>query len=112
MGWQRNYVTINTGERVRYALIERPDADGYHVRFRSKDGRRVTRSTGTRKKVDAIGEAHRIILEDYGQIAPTSETVTWEVAKERLKLAMAADGKRPKTIEGYLETLAKLVVMF
>jgi integrase len=112
MGWQRNYVTTHTGGRVRYALIERPDVGGYHVRFRGPDGRRVTRSTGVRRKVDAIGEAHRIILEEYGQVAPTSEKVPWSVAREKLSEAMAADGKRPKTIKGYLETLDKLTAMF
>src|SRR5262245_23668920 len=102
MTWQRNYVTLTTGDRLRYALIERPDADGYFVRFRAPDGRRVTRSTGVKKKPDAIGEAHRIILEEYRQIAPTSETVTWEVAKGKLEAAMEADGKRPRTVAGYL----------
>src|SRR5205814_2058156 len=52
------------------------------------------------------------ILENYEQIAPTSETVTWIGAKEKLQAAMLADGKRPKTVKGYLETLDKLIDMF
>jgi integrase len=112
MPWQRNYATLNTGERVRYALLERLDADAYYVRFRGRDGQRVLRSTKTLKKVDAIGAAHQIILEEYGQVAPSSEAVTWAVAKEKLKAAMEAEGKRPKTVKGYLETLDKLAGMF
>src|SRR5262249_18524440 len=67
---------------------------------------------GRIKKVDAIEEAHRIILAEYGQVAPTSETVTWDVARERLKEAMEADGKRPRTVTEYLKTLKSLPKMF
>src|SRR5258708_6910479 len=107
MAWQRNYVVLSTGERVRFALVERPNADAYSVRFKGKNGERVTRATGQKRKFEAIGEAHRVVLEEYGQITPTSETVTWTVAKERLRKGMTADGKRPKTIKGYEETLDK-----
>jgi integrase len=115
MAWQRNYVTLSTGERVRYALIERPDYDAYiYVRFRGRDGRRVMRSTGQTKKSSpqTIDAAHRIVLEEYGQVAPSSGKVTWEDAKGKLAEAMAADGKRPRTVQGYLETLDKLIAMF
>ncbi len=112
MGWQRNYVTLKTGERVRYSLLKRPDSAVYNVRFKGADCRWRERSTGAGKLSDAVGEAHRIILEEYQQIAPTSETVTWEIAKEKLSAAMKADGKRPKTVMGYLETLDKLIKMF
>jgi site-specific recombinase XerD len=112
MAWQRNYVTLRSGERVRYSLIERPGSDCYLVRFKSAMKRWVERSTGTVNKVDATGEAHRIILEEYGQIAPTSATVPWEVAKAKLEEGMLADSKRLKTIKGYLETLDKLIVLF
>src|SRR4051812_32405030 len=100
MAWQRNYVTLSTGERVRYSLIQRPDSGIYNVRFKGPDGKWKERSTGVTKRYDAIDPAHRIILEEFGQIAPTSETVTWTVAKEKLAAGMAADGKRPKTITG------------
>lgn len=110
--WQRNYVTLKTGDRVRYAFYCRPESDEYYVRFRSIDGRMVRTSTGQSKKPQAIDAAHRIILEEYQQIAPSSETVTWAVAKERLRSGMAADGKRPRTIGGYLETLDKLIATF
>ncbi len=112
MAWQRNYVILRTGERVRFSLYQRPGFDCYLVRFKSLEKRWVERSTGVMKKHEAIGEAHRIILEEYQQIAPTSATVTWEVAKAKLEEAMLADGKRPKTIHGYLETLDKLIAMF
>jgi hypothetical protein len=112
MAWQRNYVTLKTGERIRYAFVERADSNVYFVRFRSIDGRRLERSTNATKKVDAIDEAHRLILEEYEQIAPSAETFTWEVAKDKLQEGMAADGKRPKTIKGYRETLDKLIAMF
>jgi integrase len=112
MTWQRNYVTLTSGERVRYTLTFRPEADAYYVRFRSPDGRRVAKSTGEMKKPQAIEAAHRVILEVYGQVAPSSETVTWEAAKSKLEEAMKADGKRPKTIAGYLETLDKLIGTF
>jgi site-specific recombinase XerD len=112
MAWQRNYVVLSTGERVRFAFLARDDADAYYIRFRGPDGKRIKKSTGQMKKADAIDAAHRLILEEYGQIAPTSETVTWEVVKGKLTHAMEADGKRPKTIKGYLETLDKLVALF
>jgi len=110
--WQRNYVVLPTGERVRYALQERQDAETISVRFKGKDGRRVRTSTGQKRRVDAIDAAHRLILEEYGAVAPSSETVSWEIAKGKLKEAMEADGKRPKTIHGYEETLDKLMAMF
>ena len=112
MAWQRNYVTLRSGERVRYSLYKRPGFDAYFVRFKNAGRKWVERSTGVTKKSDATGEAHRIILEEYGQIAPSSATVTWDVAKGKLREAMMADGKRPKTITGYLETLDKLIAMF
>ena len=112
MAWQRNYVTLRSGERVRYSLYKRPGFDAYFVRFKNASKKWVERSTGVTKKPDGTGEAHRIILEEYGQIAPTSETVNWEAAKTRLREAMKADGKRPKTIQGYEETLDKLIAMF
>ena len=75
MSWQRNYVVLNTGVRIRYALLGRDDTDtgSYHVRFRDPNGRRVLRTTGQSKKPQAIEAAHRIILEEYGQTAPTAE---------------------------------------
>lgn len=112
MAWQRNYVVLKNGDRMRYTLLKRPDSDVYFVRFRGPAGGRLERATNAVKKPDAIGEAHRIILEEHQQIAPSSDSVTWEIAKAKLKEAMAADGKREKTITGYLETLAKLEVMF
>jgi site-specific recombinase XerD len=110
--WQRNYVTLRSGDRIRYALYPKPGSDAYFVRFKGKDGRYVRVSTGQRKKPDAIDEAHRLVREHYEEIAPTSATVTWEVAKEKLEEAMEADGKRPRTIGGYVETLNKLIAMF
>jgi site-specific recombinase XerD len=112
MGWQRNYVVLNTGQRVRYSLIQRPDSDVYFVRFKSMHGGRPERSTGCAKKVDAIGAAHRIILEEFGQVTPTTEPVTWEVAREKLREAMEADGKRPRTIKEYLKSLGHLTKMY
>jgi len=112
MGWQRNYVTLNTGARVRYAFVQRDGSDVYFVRFRSVDNRRLEKSTGERKKPQAIDAAHRLILEEYGQIAPSSETVDWNSAKSKVRTAMEADGKRPRTIGGYVETLDKLIAMF
>ena len=50
--------------------------------------------------------------EEYQQVAPSSERLPWQVAKEKLVEGMKADGKRPKTIKGYIETLNKLIVMF
>jgi integrase len=112
MSWQRSYVTLRSGERIRYTLLKRSDADAYYTRYRGPDGRRVLKSTGQLTMVQAIDAAHRLILEDFGQVAPRSDTVNWEVAKGRLAEAMAADGKRPKTIKGYLETLDKLIALF
>lgn len=91
--WQRNYVTLSTGKRIRYAFFSKPDSDIYFVRFRVRDGRYARMSTGQSKKVQAIDAAHRLILEEYQQIAPTSESVPWDVAKERLTAGMTADGK-------------------
>jgi integrase len=112
MAWQRNYVTLSTGARVRYAFVQRDDSDVHFVRFRSVDNRRLEKSTGARKKPDAIEAAHRLILEEYGQVAPSSEKIDWDAAKVKLRTAMEADGKRPRTVGGYVETLDKLIAMF
>jgi integrase len=110
--WQRNYVTLSTGERVRYSLIQRSDSPIYNVRFKDSLSHWRERSTGTVKKPDAISASHRIIREEYQQVAPSSDSVPWKAAEDKLAEAMAADGKRPKTIKGYLETLAKLEAIF
>jgi integrase len=111
MGWQRNYVVLTTGERVRYSFVQR-GSDTYRVRFKGPFGKVVEISTGCSRKVDAVGEAHRIILEEFGQIVPSSATVTWDVAREKLKEAMEADGKRPRTVKEYLKSLSHLRKMF
>lgn len=111
-GWQRNHVTLTTGEHVRYSLKQRAGSPVYFVHFVGPDGRRLERSTGAAKKPDAVGAAHRLILEEYRQIVPSAESVPWEAARTKLTAAMTADGKRPKTVKGYLETLDKLVAMF
>lgn len=110
--WARNYVTLKSGERIRYSFVERPDTKGYFVRFRSPDGRRLERATNAYKMVDAIEQAHRLIREEYQQIAPAAERMPWKVAKEKLEEVLKSDGKRPKTIKGYLETLDKLIATF
>ena len=111
MAWQRNYVVLTTGDRVRYSFVQR-GSDTYRVRFKGPFGKLVEISTGCSRKVDAIGEAHRIIREEFGQIVPNPSTVTWEVAREKLKEAMEADGKRPRTVREYLKSLNHLQKMF
>jgi integrase len=105
-------VVLSSGERVRYSFFRKPDSDIYFIRFKAKGRGYARLSTGQTKKPPAIDAAHRLILEAYEEIAPSSETVTWEVAKEKLKAAMAADGKRARTIGGYVETLDKMIAMF
>jgi site-specific recombinase XerD len=112
MSWARNYVTLKSGERIRYSFVERADSKIYFVRFRSMDGRRLERSTNATKMVDAIEEAHRLIREEYQQIAPAAERMPWERAKQKLEEGLKSDGKRPKTIKGYLETLDKLIATY
>ncbi len=96
MAWQRNYLVLSSGERVRFAFLKREDVDAYYIRFRGPNGNRLKKSTGRMKKADAIDAAHRLIFEEYGQLAPTSETVGWDVATTKLTHAMEADGKRPR----------------
>jgi integrase len=112
MGWSDKFVTVAGDKRVRYSFIKRDDSEFLYVRFIDIDGRKVKRSTEESIKHRAIDAAHRIILEAYHQTAPTSETITWDVAKEKLRTAMESDGKRPRTIGGYVETLDKLIAMF
>jgi integrase len=112
MGWQQNFVILRNGQRVRFALFEKPESPAYYVRFKGKDGRYMKPSTGQPRKVDAIDAAHRIILDHYEEVAPKLERVTWQEAKEKLTEAMLADNKRPKTIKGYIETLNRLIEMF
>jgi len=50
MAWQRNYVTLTSGDRVRYSLIKRPDSGVYNVRFKSPEMRYYT---ATEKKQTA-----------------------------------------------------------
>src|SRR5580693_3631056 len=104
--WQRNYVTLNTGERIRYTLFQRSGSNVYLVRFKHQGLRE--RSTSRIRKADAIEEAHRIILEEYGQVQSPLETVSWDVSREKLKEAMETDGKHPRTIKEYLKTLKRL----
>lgn len=114
MAWQRNYVMLANGERVRYALVDRPEAEtsAYYVRFRGPDGKRVYRSTGQSKKPNAIEAVARVILEAYQQNTPPLDSVPWVEAEQQLAEAMQADGKRKTTIKGYIETLHKLVKLF
>ncbi len=112
MSWQRNYVVLPTGERVRYTVLQRPDTSVYQVRFKSAHGGRTERSTGRVRKAEAIEEAHRIILEEFGQVAEPTESTTWEVAFTKLKEAMEADGKRPRTVSEYLKSLKRLPAIF
>jgi integrase len=112
MGWSDKFVTVGGDKRVRYSFIKRDDSEFYYVRFIDVDGKKVKRSTAETVKHRAIDAAHRLILEAYNQMAPTSETITWDVATARLRTAMESDGKRPRTIGGYVETLNKLIAMF
>ena len=36
--WQRNYVTLSNGDRVRYAFFNKDGSDIYFVRFKAKQG--------------------------------------------------------------------------
>lgn len=110
--WQRNVVALAIGPNVRFSLQKRDGSDVYYVYFRGPDNKRLERSTGAAKKSDAVDAAHRVIVEEYAQTVSTTLTVTWDVAKEKLTEAMIADGKRPKTIKGYVETLDKLIGLF
>lgn len=112
MTWQRNYVTLGDGTQVRYSLAERAGAGVYFVRFKGRDGRRLEKSTGQVKKAQATDAAHRIIAEEYGDRPDGVPGATWAEAREQLRAALAADGKRPRTIGGYLETLAKVAAQF
>jgi hypothetical protein len=100
LAWSLQFVTLPDGKRIRYSWIDRGDRNCLSVRFIDVDGRKVKRATGETAKHRAIEQAHRIILEAYKVKAPTSETITWETAKEMLREAMAADGKRPRTVGG------------
>src|SRR5262249_42877158 len=112
MAWQRNYVVLKTGERVRYSFVLRGASDVYRVRFKGEQGKLVELSTGCTGKVDAIGEAHRLILEHYAQRAPAAERMPWEEARKKLQEAMLAGGKRPRTVSEYLKSLKYLAAMF
>lgn len=111
MGWQRNYVVLPTGKRVRYSFVQR-GSDTYRARFKGPAGKLVELSTGRSRKIDAIEEAHSLILQEYGQTAPRTEKVPWEDARTKLEEAMLADGKRPRTIREYLKSLKNLARTF
>ena len=114
MAWQRNYVVLTSGERIRYTFVERTDAGtkSYYVRFKEPGGKRALRSTGSRTKPQAIEAAHRIILEEYRQVAPSAARMPWDAAKAKLRETLETNGKRPATVKGYLESLDKLIVLF
>ena len=57
--WQRNYVTLRSGERVRYAIYEHPQSPALWVRFKGKDGKYARLSTGQTRKADAIEAAQK-----------------------------------------------------
>lgn len=86
--WQRNYVTLEGGDRIRYSLAERDGSSIYFVSYKGPQDRRRERSTGSTRKPDAIESAHRIIKEDYEGPAlaePVPEKPDWAVARARLK---------------------------
>lgn len=108
--WQRNYVTLSSGERIRYAFY---DVNGvYNIRFKNRLNKVQKASTGAKKKPEAIDAAHRIIQEAYEGMTTATASLTWKEAKAKLTEKMEAEHKRPKTIKGYLETLDKLIQMF
>lgn len=111
---QRNYVTLRSGERVRYTLSQRSDSPLYFVHYVGPGDKRRERSTDATKKPEAMEAACRIIQEDYEPAVKPEVTggVGWEAARAKLTEAMQADGKRPATIKGYMETLTKLTAMF
>lgn len=111
MGWQRNYVALTTGERVRYSFVQR-GSDMYRVRFKGPAGKLVELSTGCGRKADAIEEAHRLILAEYEQTTPSMEKLPWEAARTKIEEAMLADGKRPRTVREYLKSLKMLAGTF
>ena len=41
MAWSDKFVTLTSGNRVRYSFIQRDDSDHYYVRFIDVDGRKV-----------------------------------------------------------------------
>src|SRR4051812_18737090 len=108
MGWSDKFVTVTPDKRVRYSFIKRDDSDSLYVRFIDVDGKKVKRSTEESVKHRAVEAAHRIILEAYNAVAPASDTITWDVAKERLRTAMDADGKRERTIGGYASSASRV----
>lgn len=48
------------------------------------DGRRREKWTGAARKPDAVAAVHRLILEEYRQVAPSAGTVPWEAAQGQL----------------------------
>jgi integrase len=112
MEWQRNYVTLKTGEQVRFSLFQRDGSPIWLVRFKNAERKWREKSTGKERKPDALDSVTVIIADEYGELSPTSEVVTWKVAEEKLTAALTEDNKRPKTIKGYLETLAQLKKLF
>ena len=54
MGWARNYVTLMTGQQVRYSFVQREGTGIFFVRFRSRDGGRLEKSTGALKRYYAL----------------------------------------------------------
>lgn len=84
MSWQRNYVALTAGERVRYSFVQR-GSDTYRVRFKGPEGKLDELSTGCGRKADAIEEAHRLIHQEYDQTAPSTEKLPWETARTRSK---------------------------
>ena len=111
MVWQRNYVVLSTGERVRFSFLQR-GSDVYRVRFKGPVGKLVEVSTGHTREVDAIDEAQRLVQEEFGRAAPAAERMPWEDARAKLQEAMVADGKRPRTVSEYLKSLKGLARMF
>jgi integrase len=109
--WQRNYVVLGAGERVRYSFVQR-GSDVYRVRFRGPMEKLVEITTGCARKVDAISEAHRLIMQEFNQTGQAVEKVGWEEARERLREAMVADGKRGRTVKEYLKSLKIVAAMF
>ncbi len=102
---------LPSGIRVTYSIVQRHPDPFIFIRFRSRDGRRLEKTTKVTKIREVQDVAAAIITEEYGSGEP-SRIIGWKDAIDKARAAMAASGLRDGSIQDYLDTVVAVLRRF
>jgi integrase len=102
---------LANGRRVPFAIKSRPGDPYYFICFRSRDGRRLERSTKETSQNRAMDAAQALIKEEYEPMK-SSASITWDDARATLEQRMRENNNKPRTIEDYTDTLELIRRLF